>query len=110
MKENNFKFKKSYFAVIRDLSDKQAGELIKGICSYVFDGKPFQTKDGYLKGLFLYIKHELDLSAMNAANGKKGAEKLAESKRTKRTVKDFDVLIEGVMIATGGTKKGTGDE
>ncbi|MCM1223717.1 MAG: DUF6291 domain-containing protein [Lachnospiraceae bacterium] len=79
--EKNIKFKKEYYDFIKELTDKQAGELVKGLCAYVYEGKPFLTKDEYLKGAFLYLKRELDVSARNSVNGKKGAEKLAEMKR-----------------------------
>ena len=81
-----------------DMTDKQAGELIKGICGYVFENKPFVTKDGYLKGLYLYIKRELDVSAMNAANGKKGAEKLAEKRCKRKSQKDIGMLFGSVFV------------
>lgn len=110
MKENNFKFKKSYYAVMRDMTDKQAGEFIKGVCGYVFENKPFITKNGYLKGLYLYVKHELDMSEMNAVNGKKGAEKLAENKQKRNAAKRLGVLIETVVVASKGAKNGQANE
>lgn len=60
--KNKFNFKKEYYDIIKELTDKQAGELIKGVCAYVYEGKPFITKDEYLKGTFLYLKRELDVS------------------------------------------------
>lgn len=110
MKEKNFKFKKSYAKVIKDMTDKQAGEFIKGICGYAFEDKPFVTKDGYLKGLYLYIKQDLDVSAMNAANGKKGAEKLAENKRMGNVAKGFGILIGDMRFSAGKPKNGKKDE
>ena len=109
MKNKNFKFKESYANVIKGMTDKQAGEFVKGICGYVFENKPFVTKDGYLKGLYLYIKRELDVSAVNAANGKKGAEKLAE-KRAANGMRGFGVLIGSVRLSTDRTKDGSKDE
>ena len=110
MENKNFKFKESYANVIKEMTDKQAGEFIKGICGYVFESKPFITKDEYLKGLYLYVKRELDVSAMNAANGKKGAEKLAENKRSANGTRRFGVLIGSVRVASDRTKQGNGDE
>ena len=81
MKENSFKLRKSFYSVVRDLSDKQVGEFFKGLCEYAFDGKPFITKDDYLKGVFLYVKRELDVSKQNAENGKKGGLVRAEMRR-----------------------------
>ena len=106
MKENNFKFKKSYYAVIRDMTDKQAGEFVKGLCGYVFENKPLTTKDEYLKGLYLYVKRELDVSAMNAANGKKGADKLAEIKKKQKPMKGIGVLLGSVVVTEKDTPSG----
>lgn len=95
-----FKFKKEYYDVIKELTDKQAGEFIKGVCAYVYEGKPFMTKDEYLKGLFLYVKRELDVSEMNRVNGKKGAEKLAENRRRKAV----GIIIGSVVVASSAKK------
>lgn len=107
MKEKNFKFKKSYAKVIKDMTDKQAGEFIKGVCEYAFNGKPFQTKDAYLKGAFLFVQRELDVSAMNAANGKKGAEKLAEKRSKQKSIKDIGVLLGSVLVCGEGQPRDT---
>ena len=50
MKELKLKIKREYYNIFKELTDKQAGELIKGMCAYMYDGKPFFTKDAYLKG------------------------------------------------------------
>lgn len=99
--KKNFKFKESFYKIIKELTDKQAGEFIKGICAYVYDGKPFITKDEYLKGVFMYVKRELDVSGICSINGKKGAEKALENKRKNQVV---GVIIESVMVS-GSVKK-----
>ena len=86
MAEKNIKFKKEYYELLKELTDKQAGELIKGLCAYAYEQKPFLTKDEYLKGAFLYIKRELDVSEQNRINGKKGADALAEKRRRRVAV------------------------
>ena len=50
MKELRLKIKRENYNLFKELGDKQAGELIKGMCAYMYDGKPFFTKDPYLKG------------------------------------------------------------
>lgn len=89
--------KREHYDVIKELTDKQTGEFVKGVCSYAFEGKPFITKNEYLKGLFMYAKRMLDISEMNRINGKKGADKLAEIKRKKRAV---GVIVGSVMVAS----------
>lgn len=93
----NINIKREHYDIIKELSDKQAGEFVKGVCAYAFEGKPFITKDEYLKGLFMYAKRMLDISEINRINGKKGADKLAEIRRKERTV---GVIIGSVMVAS----------
>lgn len=100
-----FKFKREYYDLIKELTDKQAGEFIKGVCAYVYEGKPFITKDDYLKGLFLYVKRELDVSEINSVNGKKGAEKRIELSRRQKTI---DVLVGSVMAVNAAKKESGG--
>ena len=92
----HIKIKREHYDILKELTDKQAGEFVKGVCAYAFEGKPFITKDEYLKGLFMYAKRMLDISEMNRINGKKGADKLAEIKRKERAV---GVIIGSVMVA-----------
>lgn len=102
--ENKLTIKKNICNLLSDLTDKQAGELIKGAAAYVFEDKPFQTKDEFLKGAFLYIKREIDVSKQNSANGKKGAEKRLENLRKKAAV---GVIVGSVMMANTQRKNST---
>lgn len=103
----NINIKREHYDVIKDLTDKQAGEFVKGVCAYAFEGKPFITKDEYLKGIFLYAKRALDISEMNSINGKKGAERKAEIKRRNKTI---GVIIESVMVESAAKKDGARGE
>lgn len=76
--KDNFLLKTSQSNVFNELSDEDAGKLIKGIFDYV------KTKevvlDGYLKVIFIPIKEEIDKNELkyesicekNRLNGKKG--------------------------------------
>lgn len=97
----NINIKREHYDMLKELTDKQAGEFVKGVCAYAFEGKPFITKDQYLKGLFMYAKRALDVSQMNSVNGKKGAEKLAEIRRRKAV----GVIIGSVMVASAAAKE-----
>ena len=99
--------KKHYDEILKELTDKQAGEFVKGVCAYAFEGKPFITKDEYLKGLFMYAKRMLVISEMNSVNGKKGADKLAEIKRRNKAL---GVIIGSVMVASAAKKEETDGE
>ena len=77
MKEN-FLLKKSQQEVFRELSDVDAGKLIKGIFNYVNTGD--SELDGYLKIVFIPIKDYIDKNEetyrkrceINKLNGSKG--------------------------------------
>ena len=99
--------KQPYDEILKELTDQQAGEFVKGVCAYAFEGKPFITKDEYLKGLFMYAKRMLDISEMNRINGKKGADKLAEIKRREKAI---GVIIGSVMVANAAKKEETDGE
>lgn len=73
MKEQNFRFRESYAKIIKSMTDKQAGEFIKGVCGYVFEGKPLETKDEFLKGAFIYMQNALDAERDSRKFGKVGA-------------------------------------
>lgn len=81
MKKKIFKFKAEYAKLVEGMTDKQAGEFIKAVSGYAFFGKPLESKDDYLKGVYLYIQNELEMEARNSANGRLGAKKIAEQKR-----------------------------
>ncbi len=102
MKEANFKFRKSFYTAMSDMTDKQRSEFIRGICEYVFDGKPFQTKDPYLKGVFLYVKKELDDSMQKSLNGRKGgivcAEKRAKRREERNGFQDVTQMISEEIL------------
>lgn len=97
----NINIKREHYDIIKELTDKQAGEFVKGVCAYAFEGKPFITKDEYLKGLFMYAKRMLDISEMNSVNGKKGADKLAEIKRRDKAI---GVIVGSVLVASAAKK------
>lgn len=102
--KNYFKFKESYYGIFKELTDKQAGELIKGVCAYAFEDKPYITKDGYLKGLFLYIKKDIDDSLRDSVNGKKGAEALAK-KRAQTKQNGIGLILESLVFAADKQQK-----
>ena len=56
--KDNFLLKKSQINVFKELSNEDAGKLIKGIFNYAINGEI--TLDGYLKIIFLPIKEEID--------------------------------------------------
>jgi len=107
MKEKNFKFKKSFGALVEKMTDKQAGEFIKAVSGYVFNGKPMESKDGYLKGVFLYVQSVLDTAEQNRANGKIGGAIVAEKYKEMRqrfateevSVSETNVVSQLIIVA-----------
>lgn len=103
MKNKIVKIKKEYYKAMKQMTDKQIAEFIKGVCEYVYEEKPFVTKDAFLKGVFMYVKRDLDVAAQNSINGKKCAEAKAKKQATAVTGE-----IEIVVVADlkGGAKVG----
>ena len=86
--KDNFLLKKSQQEVFRELSDIDAGKLIKGIFNYVNTGD--SELDGYLKIVFIPIKDYID---KNEENYQKRCEKNKENikKRWGKKQKDTNV-------------------
>lgn len=109
MKEQNFKFRKSFAKLVEQMTDKQAGEFIKAVSGYVFFQKPMESKDEFLKGVFIYVKDVLDTEARDRENGKIGgaivAEKHKEKKgkevRAEETVTASSIISELIILAAG---------
>jgi len=76
--KDNFLLKTNQGKVFKELSDEDAGKLIKGIYDYATTGD--SKLDGYLKIIFLPIKDEIDKNEenyqkrceINKVNGSKG--------------------------------------
>lgn len=107
MKEQNFKFRKSFGKLIEQMTDKQAGEFIKAVCSYVFLHKPMESKDEFLKGVFVFVKDALDTEVRDRENGKLGGLIVAEKYKEMRgkatteetTINETNVVSQVVIVA-----------
>ena len=109
MKELRLKIKRENYNLFKELGDKQAGELIKGMCAYMYDGKPFFTKDPYLKGAFMGIKKKIDEAKQNSINGKKSAEAYAERQSKKQAMKEVGAIIGGMLSVAESMEKDEDD-
>ncbi len=110
MKERNFKFRESLGNLVENMTDKQAGEFIKTVSGYVFDNKPMESKDEYLKGVYLYVKNVLDTERRDRENGKLGGAIIAEKKRKKGTtrehiVRESNIVSQLIVVASGEQNK-----
>lgn len=107
MKEKNFKFRESFGKLIEQMTDKQAGEFIKAVSGYVFGGKPMESKDEYLKGVFVFVKDALDTEVRDRENGKLGGAIVAEKYKAMRgkvtteevSVSETNVVSQLIIVA-----------
>lgn len=107
MKEKNFKFRESFGALVEKMTDKQAGEFIKAVSGYVFGGKPMESKDEYLKGIFVYVQNVLDTEMRDRENGKIGGAIVAEKYKEMRSrlateevsVSETNVVSQVIIVA-----------
>lgn len=107
MKEKNFKFREKFGKLVENMTDKQAGEFIKAVSGYVFENKPMESKDEYLKGVFLYVRNVLDTDIQNRENGKLGGAITAEKKRKKEAtiIRESSIVSELIVVASGEQSK-----
>lgn len=81
MKNKFFKFSENYAKVIKHLDDKQAGQYVKAIADYAFEGKTYAGKDAAVKTAFTFTKQQIDEDKFYREKGKLGGQKIAERKR-----------------------------
>ena len=81
MKNKFFKFSENYAKVIKHLDDKQAGQYVKAISDYAFEGKTYAGKDTAVKTAFTFTKQQIDEDKFYREKGKLGGQKIAERKR-----------------------------
>ena len=104
--EEQIQFQKRVLRSYQRPYGQASGRVRKRCFAYAYEGKPFITKDEYLKGAFLYVKRELDVSKQNSINGKKGADKRAEMKRRGEVI---GIVIESVMTSNTARKDAAGE-
>ena len=109
----NFKIREQDYKAMQGMSERQAGQFIKGLCGYAFDGVPLETKDAKIASAYAYAKVALDVSAQNRENGKKGGLIMAERmrgmkqmpKRTPVSDSPMDMLLKGIVLDEAGKNK-----
>lgn len=101
MKNKVVKIKREYYKVMKQMTDKQVVEFVRGLCDYVYEDKPFVTKDGFLKGVFMYVKRDLDVAEQNSRNGKRSAEARAK-KKAESALNGIEIVV--VAGQNGGAK------
>ena len=67
-----------YYSVIKEMTERQAGEFVKKLCARIYEGKPIITRDPYLKGVFVSVEKDIAISKQNSLNARKALEKNAE--------------------------------
>lgn len=72
MKEKSFRFRESFSNALSTMDNSQAGELIKRMCHYIFEGEVLQSNDVTVKSSFSLIKTSLDQEIRDIENGRKG--------------------------------------
>lgn len=104
------KIRQQDYKAIQGMNERQAGQFIKGLCGYAFDGVPMETQDAKIASAYAYAKVALDVSAQNRENGKKGGLIMAERIRGQRKpVPKFapaagdddamEILLKGIVLS-----------
>ena len=103
------KIKREHYGVIKEMTDRQAGEFVKKLCARIYEVKPLFTKDAYLKGVFVSVERELAVSRQNSLNARKGAEKRAERRRSGQFA-GLGIALGSVLAAAQNAEKEGADE
>ena len=109
----NFKIREQDYKAMQGMSERQAGQFIKGLCGYAFDGVPLETKDAKIASTYAYAKVALDVSAQNRENGKKGGLIMAERMRGMKQMpkrmpvsgNPMDMLLKGIVLSVADETK-----
>lgn len=108
MANRNFKLREQDYKAMLDMTEKQAGQFIKGLCGYAFDGVPMETKDAKIASAYAYAKTALDVSVKSRENGRKGGLLVAERMRgakassVKPSAAESDpmgMLLKGIVLS-----------
>ncbi len=75
MKEKIFKVREIDGIVVKNMSDKQAGELYKAICAYNFNNEDYKGKDPLVKSVFELMKNSFNYDKFCKETGKIGGVK-----------------------------------
>ena len=75
MKEKIFKVREIDGIVVKNMSDKQAGELYKAICAYNFNNEDYKGKDPLVKSVFELMKNSFNHDKFCKETGKIGGVK-----------------------------------
>lgn len=81
MRNKFFKFNENYAKVIKHLDDRQAGQYVRAISDYAFEGKTYGGKDTAVKTAFTLTKQMIDDEKFYREKGRLGGQKIAERKR-----------------------------
>ena len=94
------------------MTEKEAGQFIKGLCGYAFDGVPLEIEGRQdRKSAYAYAKVALDVSAQNRENGKEGrayhggahpreeGSRPQVSARSEATTMQWRVLLKGIVLS-----------
>lgn len=103
------KIKREYYGVIKEMTDRQAGEFVKKLCARGYEGKPLLTKDAYLKGVFVLVERDFAVSRQNSINAKQGAEKRIKRQRGKQLA-GLGFALGSVLAAAQNEGKEGADE
>lgn len=97
MRNKFFKFNENYAKVIKHLDDRQAGQYVRAISDYAFEGKTYGGKDRAVKTAFTLTKQMIDDEKFYREKGKLGGQKIAERKREADEQTESDMMLKSVI-------------
>ena len=104
MRNKFFKFNENYAKVIKHLDDRQAGQYVRAISDYAFEGKTYGGKDTAVKTAFSLTKQMIDDEKFYREKGRLGGQKIAERKRTDDGQTDAETVSKAVSETVGASE------
>ena len=93
-----FKVTKLYHKAMTAMSDKQAGEFIKALSTYVFTEETPKVTDPFVYGLLVFAKKDIDTAMKNRENGRLGALALARKKQEQQDEAICDCPVDCILM------------
>lgn len=100
MRNKFFKFNENYAKVIKHLDDRQAGQYVRAISDYAFEGKTYDGNDTAIKSAFTLVKVSLDGDKADRENGRRGGIKSRELRKAKEEQPCVAKVIASGIVAS----------
>lgn len=98
MRKKELRISEKNYNIVKNLSDRELGTLVKSLCEYVYYGKSDEPKDKVLKVYFNMFKEKIDADNFFRETGRLGGIKSNELKQ--KTAENRSVVLDIFKVDT----------